>query len=63
MNEVAENDMDDAVYVTEETRTCPYCGGRKDKFELLCYYYNENIMWSDFRHLLPQVAVPSLVQK
>lgn len=47
----------------EENRICSYCGGRKDKLELLCYYSNENIMWSDFRHLLPQVAVPSLIQK
>lgn len=50
-------------YVTEAHRTCPYCGGRKDKFELLCYYSNQNIMWSDYRHTLPQVAVPSLIQK
>lgn len=50
-------------YVTEELRTCPYCAGHKDKFELLCYYNNEDFMWSDFRHELPQVAVPSLIQK
>ena len=49
--------------MSEEKRICPYCGGHKDKLELLCYYSNENIMWSDYRHLLPQVAVPSLVQK
>lgn len=47
----------------DEKRICPYCGRHKDKFELLCYYHNENIMWSDFRHTLPQCAVPSLVQK
>lgn len=50
-------------YISEERRICPYCGSRKDKFELLCYYNNEGIIWSDFRHVLPQVAVPSLIQK
>ena len=49
--------------LNEDQRTCPYCGKRKDKFELLCYYNNEGILWSDYRHELPQVAVPSLVQK
>lgn len=49
--------------LTEEQRKCPYCGGRKDKIELLCYYNNGGIIWSDFTHMLPQVAVPSLIQK
>ena len=43
--------------MSEENRVCPYCRGYKDKLELLCYYSNENIMWSDYRHLLPQVAI------
>ena len=50
-------------YVTEDKRTCPHCGKHKDKFEILCYYNNEGFMWSDYRHVLPQVAVPSLIQK
>ena len=47
----------------DKNRICPYCGGHKDKLELLCYYSNDGIMWSDYRYILPQVAVPSLVQK
>ena len=64
-DEVIENHANDEGYdyVTEGKRTCPYCGGRKEKYDLLCYYSNEGITWSDFRHLLPQVAVPSLIQK
>lgn len=50
-------------FVSEENRVCPYCGGYKDKLELLCYYSNKGIVWSDYRHVLPQVAVPSLIQK
>ena len=50
-------------FVKEENRICPYCNGHKDKLELLCYYSNEGIMWSDYRHVLPQVAVPSQIQK
>lgn len=48
---------------TEKNRTCPYCGGHKDKLELLCYYHEGDILWSDSRHELPQQAVPSLVQQ
>ena len=50
-------------FVSAGNKVCPCCGGHKDKLELLCYYSNEGILWSDYRHVLPQVAVPSLVQK
>jgi len=52
------------ILATEDDRTCPYCGGRKDKLEFLCYYSpQEAILWSDYRHLVPDVGVPSLVQR
>lgn len=60
---LADNHGDDEFYLTEAHRKCPYCGGRKDKFELLCYYKNDGILWSDFRHTLPQCAVASQIQK
>lgn len=28
----------------DKNRICPYCGGHKDKLELLCYYSNDGIM-------------------
>ena len=59
----AESHEHNEVFATEEKRLCPYCGARKEKLDLLCYYNNEGIMWSDFRHMLPQVAIPSLVQR
>ena len=58
-----ENHENDRELASEDNRTCPFCGGHKDKLELLCYYSNEGIMWSDYRHVLPQMATPSLVQK
>lgn len=58
-----ENHENDRELASEDNRTCPFCGGHKDQLELLCYYSNEGIMWSDYRHVLPQMATPSLVQR
>lgn len=61
-SEAKTHDAHVESHESDKNRVCPYCGGFKDKLELLCYYSNEGIMWSDYRHVLPQVAVPSLVQ-
>lgn len=42
-------------FVSAGNKVCPYCGGHKDKLELLCYYSNEGILWSDYRHVLPKL--------
>lgn len=63
VNEEAPVESSRGYLATDKDRTCPYCGAYKNQLELLCYYSNRNEMWSDLRNSLPQVAVPSLVQK